>query len=494
MAELLSLVSICKRFGGVEAVRDVSLDVSAGAIHCLAGENGSGKSTLIKIATGALRPDTGAIVLDGQSHASLSPREGIERGIQVIYQDLALLPNLSVAENIALPAYIAAGRHVFDRRAARRLAMELLERLGVSLDCDQLVGALGSSQKQIVAIARALRRNVRVLFMDEPTASLTWREVATFFGLVKQLTRDGVAVVFVSHKLNEILDIADQVTVLRNGQVVADAPASAFDRAALTAAMTGRAQLWSDAPRVAPPGAAMLEARHLGLRGVFDDVSFAARRGEIVGFAGLLGSGAAEIVAALFGSPASTSGETWVDGQRVIIRGSRAAMQAGVGYVPSDRLRDGLFPRHSIADNIVAASIPAVTTRWRTLDRHAIADRASSMLTGLSIAAPSTATLAGELSGGNQQKVVVGRWLSRRPRVLLLNGPTVGVDVGAKSEIHRLLSNLAEQGTTVVVASDDVPELVSMCQRVFVMRRGRLAAELTAPSITEEQLFREMLA
>ena len=493
MPETLRLDSISKRFGGVQALREVSLAVEPGTVHCLVGENGSGKSTLIKIAAGAVRPDAGSIVIGGEIHSELNPRDAIRLGIDVIYQDLSLFPNLTVAENLALPTLLAEGRHGFNGGEARRLAARFLDQVGISLDPEALVEELGPAQMQITAICRALGQQVRAIFMDEPTAALTWHEVETLFTLVRELTARGVAVVFVSHKLDEVLDISDHVTVLRNGRVVAQGPASQFDRATLTQAMTGRRGWGEETSHVVEAGPARLEVRALS-SAEFSDVSFVALPGEIIGFAGLMGSGTAELISALFGSPPPVAGEVCVSGQAVRLHGPADAMREGIGYVPADRLKDGLFIRHSIAVNVIAASPKAATGKLGFLRRAAIAARGREAISSLNIAAPGPGAVPGELSGGNQQKVVIAKWLLRKPAILLLNGPTVGVDVGAKAEIHRLLVALAQQGATILVASDDVPELAGICHRAFVMRQGRLVAELVRPDLTEANLYQKMLA
>lgn len=491
--DMLRLDGISKRYGGVQALRDVSLRVEPGTVHCLMGENGSGKSTLIKIVGGAVRPDAGTIVVGDEVYPALNPRDAIRVGIDIIYQDLSLFANLTVAENLAIPAFLAQGRHRFSGGDSRRLAGQLLEQVGVALDLDALVGDLGSAQKQLTAICRALGHQARVIFMDEPTAALAWHEVETLFSLVRQLTAQGVAVVFVSHKLDEVLDISDHVTVLRNGQVVAQGPTSQFDQATLTQAMTGRSGWGKEEAQVIGTGLPQLEVR--GLAGAaFADVSFAAMPSEIVGFAGLLGSGASELLESLFASPPPIGGEIRISGRKVQIHGPAEAMQEGIGYVPSDRLKDGLFIKRSIATNVVAASPGSVAGPAGFLRRAAIGAHGNEAIASLHIAAPSAESVSGELSGGNQQKVVLAKWLLRKPSVLLLNGPTVGVDVGAKAEIHRLLVALSKRGATILVASDDIPELAAICHRVFVMRRGQLVAELTAPDITEANLYQKMVA
>lgn len=490
----LRLKGISKRFGGVQALRDVDFVVQHGAVHCLIGENGSGKSTLIKIATGVFAPDAGLIEVAGHMHDALTPLQAIRYGIEVIHQDLSLFPNLSVGENIAIAPYLAQGRPLFRHRDARDIAAGVLQKIGIALDLDAAVEDLSVADKQLTAICRALAQDARIIFMDEPTAALTWREVEALFAVVRQLAARGVAVVFISHKLDEVLTIADHITVLRNGAVVADGPARDFDRSALTRAMTGREIVDRRGEWTVPPDApTVLEVKRLSAAGAFDEVSFAVRKGEIVGLAGLLGSGTGEVVEALFGIVPTTGGEIIVGGRARRIRLPTEAIAAGVGYVPNDRLTQGLFLRHPIGWNIVAAHVDAVTS-WGFLRPGAIEANAQHMMNELHIVAPSPSTAVGHLSGGNQQRVVLAKWLWTHPALLLLNGPTVGVDVGSKEEIHRLLRSLSERGTAAVVASDDVPELVSICHRVLVMRRGRIVTELSGAQVTEDAILRELHA
>lgn len=486
---------IAKRFGGVVALSDVDFAVSPGAVHCLVGENGSGKSTLIRIASGVIEPDAGRIEVAGHVHDRLTPRQAIRYGIEVIHQDLALFPNLTVAENVAVASYLAEGRRTFRYRDARRLAASVVRGVGVPLPLDVEVGDLSMADRQMTAICRALTQDVRILFMDEPTAALTWREIQALLDVVRRLTARGVAVVFVSHKLDEVFAAGGWITVLRNGTVVADGPVRDYDRAALVRAMTGREVRDRRSGEAVPPDAPpVLEVAHLSAPGALDDVSFTVRRGEIVGLAGLLGSGTAEVLEALFGILRTSAGEVTVGGRRLRIRHPTDAIAAGIGYVPSDRLRQGLFLRHPIGWNIVAATTEAVVTRLGFLRWSAVAASARRMMQELRIVAPSPATAVGHLSGGNQQRVVLARWLLRRPAVLLLNAPTVGVDVGSKEDIHALLLALSRRGAAILIASDDVPELVAVCHRVLVLRRGRLAAELSGAQVTEDGILRHLAA
>lgn len=490
---VLRVEEVSKRYGGVQALRDVNLTVTPGTVHCLAGENGSGKSTLIKILNGVARPDQGTIVLNGVRRHSLTPREAIRNGIQVIHQDLSLFANLSVAENIAAAPLVAQKRRFFNPAHARRIAAAAVEQVQVSLDLDARVSDVPVSARQITAICRALAQDARVIFMDEPTTALTWREVEALFKVIQRATARGVAVVFVSHKFNEIFEISQHITVLRDGQVVADGSADGFTRAGLSRLMTGHEVAALKRAKPATTGAPALEVSGLTSAGAFQDVSFTVGSGEIVGLVGLLGSGHIEIAEALFGLRPIDAGQVRIAGEEHRIRGVADAMSHGIGYVPGDRLTEGLFLDHSIAQNIVAADTAALQRRGGLILRSTIRKVAQDMVERLNIKTPSTQTPVRHLSGGNQQRVVVSKWLLRNPRLLALNGPTVGVDIGSRREILQLLQKLSQDGTSVLVLSDDIPEVVEVCHRVFVMRGGKLVSELADAGISEEAIMNELV-
>jgi len=488
---VLTARGIHKRFGGVTALADVTLEILPGEVHCLAGENGCGKSTLIKVISGVEAPDAGEITIDGHTYSRLTPRDAIRAGVQVIYQDFSLFPNLTVAENIVLTAQIAQGRRTVNPRETVRRAREVVDRLGVRLDVHARVEDLTVADKQLTAICRALAENAKVIFMDEPTTALTWREVRALFRVVRSLREHGVAMVFVSHKLDEVLEISQRVTVLRNGRQAAAGPVEEFDRRTLARAMTGREireeRLVQPIDEAAAP---VLEVRGLTLDGAVADVSFAVRPGEILGITGLLGSGRTEIAETIFGVTPATGGQILVDGRPVQIRSIQDAVAAGIGYVPSDRLSQGLFLDQPIARNVMAASLDLHRGRVGLLDRPKVQQTIQRLFTGLRIKAPSTAAPVRSLSGGNQQRVVLARWLARSPRVLILNSPTVGVDVNSKSEILDILRAESATGMGIVIISDDVPELVSVCHRVLVVNAGRVQAELSGDHLTEAHIMK----
>ncbi|WP_142063778.1 sugar ABC transporter ATP-binding protein [Pseudonocardia kunmingensis] len=487
---VLAARGISRRFGGVQALDGVSLDIRAGDVRCLAGENGCGKSTLIKILSGVEVPDAGEIEIGGTTRSRMNPADALRAGIQVIYQDFSLFPNLTVAENIALAPLIANRRKLVDPRRLRARAAAVVAELGVRLDLDATVEELTVADRQLTAICRALAEEARVLFMDEPTTALTQREVRALFRVVETLRERGVATVFVSHKLDEVLEISRHVTVMRNGAVVASGRVEEFDRNSLGRAMTGRdVRDQRDAPPFDETARPVLRVEGLGLDGAFEDVSFDVAPGEILGITGLLGSGRSEIAEALFGVTPAQRGRVEVGGAQVAIRGIDDAVAAGIGYVPSDRLTEGLFLEQSIADNVVAGSLDLHRSRSGLLDRARLARTIDTFFAALRIKAPSVAAPIRSLSGGNQQRVVLAKWLARAPRVLVLNSPTVGVDVGSKEEILDILRREAGTGTGVIVVSDDIPELVSVCHRVLVVRRGRIHEVIDGERVTEDSIL-----
>lgn len=492
---VLAVRHVTKTYGGVTALADVSLELSPGEVHCLAGENGCGKSTLIKIISGAERPDSGEIVIDGVAHAAMDPAGAIKSGIQVIYQDFSLFPNLTVAENITLTSAVADGKRLYSAAGLRPAADKIVAELGLDLDLDADVETLTVADRQLTAICRALVHEARVIIMDEPTTALTHSEVARLFKLVGRLRDRGVALVFVSHKLDEVLQVSQRVTILRSGRHVVTAPAAELSPAAIAHHMTGRDVSEERVLSHLPVDAAtVLDVRDLALEGAFEDVTFSLRRGEILGVTGLLGSGRTEIAEALFGIARADRGEIEVDGVRLGIHRIDDAVRAGIGYVPEDRLTQGLFLEKSIADNIIAGSLDRHQSRTRLLDRGRVRTTISTLFERLRVKAPNTRAVVRSLSGGNAQRVVIAKWLATQPKVLMLNGPTVGVDVGSKAEILDILRAEAERGMGVIVISDDAPELVACCHRVLIVRRGRLVHELTGDEVTVASIQERMAA
>ncbi len=486
---------ISKAFGGAKALSNVSFQVSPGDIHCLAGENGSGKSTLIKIMSGVETPDSGTIILGDERLSSLTPRDAVAKGVQVIFQDFSLIPNLTVAENIALSTAVLEKKKLINPQKNREIAAKALELIGVDLDLDATVRSIPVSSKQLVAIARAMTQGVKLLFMDEATTALTRKEIDHLFGVVRNLRDQGVATVFVSHKLDEVQEIAESITILRNGEVTAEGPIENFDRKAIAEAMTGQevseVRLTPELPKSA---ATVLEVEGLTSSGRFKNVSFSVKAGEIVGITGLLGSGRSEIAEALFGMAPIESGTVSVNGKKVSLSGPRDAVEAGIGYVPQDRLSQGLFLNQSIRKNVMAAAIERFLGKGGFVKGKDISETVSNWISDLKIKTDNPENAATSLSGGNQQRVVLAKWLAMTPSVLILNGPTVGVDIGSKKEILEIIRDKALEGMAVVIVSDDIPEIVQIAHRVMVVHQGKLGAELSEADISESRLYEELAA
>jgi rhamnose transport system ATP-binding protein len=477
---LLQLESITKSFGAVRALREVSFDLQPGEVHALVGENGAGKSTLIKIVTGAHTPDGGTFAIDGKLVQGLTPASAHACGIAAIYQQPALFPDLSVAENIAL----GLERPGLGRRVRwperKRQATKLLERVGASFGAEAEVRGLSMPEQQLVEIARALGAGARILIMDEPTASLTSREVDLLLAVVKELRAQGVGVIYISHRLEEVFAVADRVTVLRDGETVGTRSVSkvspdagkALGESELIRMMVGREIAAIFPPALNAPGEVMLALEHLGCResGV-SDVNLEVRRGEIVGLAGLVGAGRTELARIIFGITPADSGSMRLNGKALRIRQPREAVEAGIVYVPEDRRRHGVILDMTVAENVTMGIHPKIFRRgWLRFDEER--GLAEGFIGDLAIKAPSSATRAGNLSGGNQQKVALARWLAAEPKVLVLDEPTQGVDVGAKSEIHRLIRKLAAEGLAVLMISSELPEILGMSDRIAVVREG----------------------
>jgi simple sugar transport system ATP-binding protein len=498
---LLQVLGVHKRFTGVHALRGVTLTFERGQIYHLLGENGCGKSTLIKIISGAQPPDEGELVIDGVRHARLSPLESLAAGIETVYQDLSLLPNMSVAENVGLTTELAehGGRlaRTFDRQELARTAARALGAVGLPGDADfqaTLIEQLPLATRQLVAIARAIASEAKFVIMDEPTTSLTQKEVTNLIAVLGQLRAHGVTVLFVSHKLDECYAIGGEVIVLRDGQKVTQGPITDYTKAQLSELMTGR-QLSVERYRVdAPSGEVLLDVRGLGRTGQFRDVSFSLRRGEILGVTGLLDSGRNELARALAGVAPADTGSVVLEGRPVKLATPGDAKRERIGYVPEDRLNEGLFLDKSIRDNVITAMIASLRDRFGQIDRSRARAMAEDTVKELQIATPNVDKAVQSLSGGNQQRVLIGRWLAIDPHVLILHGPTVGVDVGSKDIIYRIMQSLSQRGIGILLVSDDLPELLQNCDRVLMMRKGRVAEEHRAEGLTEAELYRALLA
>jgi rhamnose transport system ATP-binding protein len=486
---LLEARGISKSFAGVRALRGVSFDLRAGEVHALVGENGAGKSTLIKIVTGAERADSGTLAIAGRTVAHIDPHTSRALGIAAIYQQPALFPHLTVAENIALSLERGGPWRRLRWKDRRRRAAELLGRIGASIDPERLVDSLSMPEQQVVEIAKAIGADARILIMDEPTASLSEREVERLFSVMARLRQNGAGIIYISHRLEEIAAIADRITVLRDGETVATREAGTVERGELIRLMVGRELAAVFPKRRVELGDVALEVRHVSHRRTgIHDVSFAVRRGEILGLAGLVGSGRTQLAEVLFGLWPADSGEILVHGQPVRITSPAQAIRLGIGYVPEDRRQHGVVLEMSVAANASMASLGAVS-RHGLIDRRTERTTAGRYVEQLSIKTPSVDTWVGSLSGGNQQKVALARWLSIAPTVLILDEPTQGVDVGSKAEIHGLMQDLVERGLAIVMISSELPEILGMSDRIAVMHAGTIRGVLTRDEATPAKIL-----
>lgn len=485
----LQLKHIDKSFSGVHALRDVSMKIMRGRIHCLVGENGCGKSTLIKVTSGVYQPDAGAIVLNGKEYTQIQPITAIREGIQVIYQDFSLFPNLTVAENIALNEAVASGQQLVSWRRVRQVAADALAQIDVTLPLNALVSDVSVANKQLIAISKALRQNAQLIIMDEPTSALTEREVRRLFEVIHKLQAKGIAFLFVSHKLNEVLAISETVYVMRNGRMISTGDVDEYDQQRLTFEMTGQEfaqKTYEFTPDLST--APLLAAHNLKAGDLLKDISLEIRAGEIVGVTGLLGSGRTELALALFGVLPLDSGEFSVDGVPVQIHSIQDAIAHGIGYVPEDRLTEGLFLERSIGSNVVVRTIDTLRGKLGLLDMKAVGALIDQWISGLRIKTSDPELPVRTLSGGNQQRVVLAKWLASHPKVMILNGPTMGVDIGSKNELHELIKELAGQGMGLLVISDDLPELLGISNRILFMRNGAIEAEILPHASSEEEL------
>ncbi len=485
---LLRVEGIAKSFGGVRALNGVRLEIGPGEIHCLAGENGSGKSTLIKVISGVHEPDAGWIELAGRRFARLSPIDAISHGVQVIYQDFSIFPNLTVMENLALNMELMDKRFFMNYRRARSIAAHAVSQIGFDIDLDERVESLSVADRQLIAIGRALLQDSKLIIMDEPTSALTKKEVKALFAVIKDLQSRGISILFVSHKLDEVFEISERYTILRSGENVAEGDTRELDRHAFAFHMTGRTFSEESYRPQGPRAAPVLSVKDLSLAGRYSGIGFDLAPGEILGITGLLGSGRTELVETLFGLSRPDSGVIEIRGKPAKIRSVKDAIRLGFGYVPSDRLTEGLFLPQAIEQNAVVAVLDRLSGSLGLLRRKAVAETTARWIRELSIATKDPSLPVRTLSGGNQQKVVLARWLANELSVLILNGPTMGVDIGSKYDIHALMRKLASEGLAIIIVSDDLPEVLACASRIIVMRDGAFVRELDPASTTESVL------
>ncbi|HAF62216.1 MAG TPA: lipase [Anaerolineaceae bacterium] len=495
-SKILQVKNISKSFAGVKALDQISLTINEGEIVCLVGENGSGKSTLVKIISGVYSPDNGEIIINDHSYKKLTPIDSMREGVQVIYQDFSLFPNLSVAENLVINEHLSSGKKFVNWKEFDHIAAKGLAEINVSIPLDMMAGDLSTADRQLIAITKATLAKARVIIMDEPTTALTQKEIHSLFNIIMDLKKKGISTIFVSHKLNEVTEIADRTVIFRNGKKVMDQDAKTLDIKTMEWYMTGRELdksgiQFSHVNQQTEP---LLEVENLTLQGKFTNVTFSLNPGEVLGITGLLGSGRTELALSLFGETPANSGEIRIEGKTVSIKSIQDAMNNRIGYVPEDRVIEGLFLDQSISDNVVVRVINKLVNHLHLINPQSISQVSNEWITRLEVKTPNGNLPAKSLSGGNQQRLVLAKWLASDPKLLILNSPTVGVDVGSKASIHELIRNLANQGMGILIISDDVPELMQTCNRLILMRRGKITNEFKRETITEELLNKEMVA
>ena len=485
---VLAISHATKAFGAVAAVSDVSLELYAGEAHALVGENGAGKSTLVKMLAGVHQPDSGTLTIDGDAVTLASPAAARDAGVAVIYQEPTMFPDLDVAENVFMGRMPTRGVGRLDRETMREQVVSVLQMLDVRLDPSRAARGLSIADQQIIEIAKALTLDARVLVMDEPTAALSAAEVERLVRVIETLRERGAAILFISHRLEEVFRICQRVTVMRDGRSVMSRGASGLTSDELVRAMVGRDLEQRQSLDRASVGDVVLAVKRLTREGKFVDISFDLRAGEIVGLAGLVGAGRTEIAEAIFGIERYDAGSVEVAGQPLRNGSPTAAMRAGLALVPEDRRQHGLVMDESIEHNVVLASLASVTRRGLIASAVSRAT-SSSWLERLQVKYGRLSDTVSTLSGGNQQKVVLAKWLSRKPRVIIVDEPTRGIDVGTKAEVHRLLQNLASEGVAVLVISSELPEVLLLADRILVIREGRLVEEFARIDANEENVI-----
>lgn len=489
--ELLKVQNISKSYVGVQALDNVSMSINKGEIQSLVGENGSGKSTLIKIISGVVKPDEGEIIINGKRFQNLHAIDSISEGIQVIYQDLSLFPNLSVAENISLNQMIERKKRFINWKEIKSIATEELSNIKKELDLNERVENISIANKQLVAICRALTQDAKLIIMDEPTTAITKGEIDRLFSVILALKKKGISTLFVSHKLSEVLQISEKVTVLRDGKKVGEYNTDELDNDTLSFYMSAKKIVSSafDYKEKEHRQETLLEVRNLSKIGNFTDINFKLQPGEIIGITGILGSGRTELALSLFGLNKPDSGEIYINGKLVKINSPQNAIDLGLSYLPEDRLNQGLFVKQSIQDNAIVTILKRLLNKFRLLSDSKKYKSAKEWVEELNVITPSLEAAAQALSGGNQQRLVIAKWLATNPKIFILDSPTVGIDIASKSNIHNIIKGLANKGMGVIIISDEIPEIIHNCNRVVVMKEGRIVKEVDTADITEDELF-----
>lgn len=485
----ITLKNINKTFPGVKALDGIHLEVGKGEVHALVGENGAGKSTLIKILAGNYQPDPGGeIIIEGKSYEALTPMQAIQLGIIVIYQDFSLFPNLTVAENISISSQLNRKGKPVNWKEMKETARRALETLGVEIDVEAKLEMISMAKQQLVAIARALACQAKLIIMDEPTSTLSRSEVELLFGIIRNLQKKGISILFVSHKLEELFEVSSIFTVIRDGQYIGTYPREEMDNDKLISLMVGRKVEFTH-QGAQSIGKTLLEVKNLTKEGNFKDISFELHAGEILGITGLVGAGRTEVVQAICGISPADSGEIYIEGQKVNIRSMEDGVSKGIGYVPESRLTEGLVLTKSVEDNIVMTISDKLRGKGKLISYKKKEETAKEWIKTLNIKPGYPDMLASKLSGGNQQRIVIAKWLATNPKILIIDEPTNGIDVGAKSEIHGLLRELAEKGMGIIMVSSELPEVLAISDNILVMRRGRINGRIDGATASQEGIM-----
>jgi simple sugar transport system ATP-binding protein len=483
---LLLAKNISKSFDGVQALKNVSIEIEKGKIKCLAGENGCGKSTLVKILSGVYTPDEGEITIAGKKYSSLTPITAIEEGIQVIYQDLSLFSHMTVAENIAMNKMLYSKKKLVNWDEINRIAKEQLEKIGATLDLQTPIRNLSIANRQLVAICRALSLEAKILFMDEPTAALTKKEVDRLLSIVLGLKEKGISVVFISHKLNEVFQISDSITVIRDGNKIGDFTSDELNPKSLSYYMTGREIGYKRYKKTNDDSSNILEVKNLSKKGMFEDINFTVNKGDILGITGLLGSGRTEIALSLFGLNPPDSGEVLIENKPVKLSSPAEAMKHGIALLPEDRLSQGLFLESSTKTNITVTILDKLKSSLGIVDKNKEKEISINAVKNVNVNNKNIDLHVKKLSGGNQQKIVLGKWMVTDPKLFILDTPTVGVDIGSKSEIYEKIQESAANGMGIIIISDEIEEILANCNKAIIMHEGKIVEYLDEKGLNDE--------
>ncbi|ALC91476.1 D-ribose transporter ATP-binding protein [Bacillus sp. FJAT-18017] len=484
----VTMQNIHKAFGANQVLTGVNFELLDGEVHALMGENGAGKSTMMNVLTGLHARDTGTILIDGKETYFKNPKEAEQNGITFIHQELNIWPDMTVLENLFIGKELKTSLGLLNTKEMKTLARKQFDRLNVTIPLEKEAGLCSVGEQQMIEIAKALMTDAKVIIMDEPTAALTEREISKLFDIISSLKKDGVSIVYISHRMEEIFAICDRMTVMRDGKTVDTKAVSETNFDEVVRKMVGRELTDRFPKRSSNPGEVVLEVKGLTKRGVFEDVSFSVRSGEIVGVSGLMGAGRTEIMRAIFGLDSFDSGEVWLNGKKSVIKSADQAVTAGIGFITEDRKDEGLILDFSIKDNIVLPSLFSFAPKG-IINEKSENDFVDLLIKRLTVKTESREIAVGNLSGGNQQKVVIAKWIGIGPKALILDEPTRGVDVGAKREIYQLMNELTDRGVAIIMVSSELPEVLGMSDRILVVHEGKISGELTRDQATQETIM-----